>query len=323
MSVAAGVATALLVLAGPAFADPTPAATATDGPFTMKLTRPWHVGDTVTERIYARQSREVTGTLGGRVFRHVQTYRELVAVVRTHVVSASVRQRTAHLHVQILSLEGRTARDARRTPQSLGGVGLEVTWNPKLTVVRTDGKHLTESELPYVDLLCRDSASDERGAPDSGDDRGIDGETDDAIFGPSGPVRIGDTWTADTEKMAAFLSGRGALFVSMNDMATLFSLDARKMVNGVDCLILHGSVDSNHIAPRPGESLRMHDISGKLHGEFAYAVPVDTKKRVMRSGADLEMTLSGKIDLPQGGIADVLVQMTQQGEATTLPDSGH
>jgi len=242
------------------------------------------------------------------VLQDQQTHLEVSEVARTRILQVSPDGRTIRQRVQILSLEGRTSREAKWTPQPLKGVTLEITLSPKLALVRTDGKILAESLRQYLELIYTVS------------DPAIK-YTDDVIFGPSGPVRVGDTWTADTEKMISELNQKGELKLSPNDMVSLFSLDARKIVNGIDCLVVHGTLEANRIEQASGNTIPLRDFSGKIHATFHKVVPVDTAKTEIAEDSDgMEMEMSGKATSPQGGEVDVLMSESDEMDTTTLPN---
>jgi len=291
---------ALLVMARPAIAD-----SPTNGPFTVKLNRPSHVGDTDTLRIRVSQERVTRVTQAEKTLQDEQSFREVSGTFRARVLQVSSDGKVLHERVQILSLAGRTAPGAKGTPLPLTGVALDVTLAPKVAIVRADGKSLDASVLPYLELIFTPADSRIKKA-------------DDAIFGPGRPVRVGDTWPINTEKMAAQLSQKGDMQLLPKDMASQFLLSDHKMIGGIDCLVVHGTLDVNNLVLKTGSSPQQ-SFSGQMHVTFDTAVPVDAAKDVVASeGVTMEMTLSGKVPTPQGGEADLTMSEKDAKEQTRL-----
>jgi len=252
--------------------------------YTIKLDRPWHVGQTDHYQGHFKHVQKQVVTQNGSVVHDITDFREFVCEVRERVVQVSGKGRPTQTRVHFIAFRGRFSSQGELNPLPLQGATVLVTLLPKATFQRSDGRKLDKDDLAFLNQLYAGSSA---GSPTGNDD----------ALDPPGPVAVGETWKGDAAVTAGQMTqgSSSKTAVSPSDVASNFTLAEKRTVNGVDCLVVNGSIDMDHFVI-PG----LDGASGKAHTTLSKTVPVDPAKQEQAVVVDAEATIKGAIPTPDG-----------------------
>jgi hypothetical protein len=294
----AGMSLGLIV---PAAAHAEGADNAVAARFTVKLDRPQHAGeiDHYSEHLINSQNQVVTQN--GSVVHEAHDFHEAVCEIRERVLQVSEHGRPIQTRIHFLSFSGRFSPRGSLNPLPLTGATIVATLTPKVAFQRSDGKPIDEDDLAFLNLLFEGASKD-------------DSESNDAAFDPPGPVAVGETWKGDTavlaRQMAEGSSTLGA--VAPANVTSNVTLEAKKVVNGVDCLVVHAESEVDPVTPKG-----LEHASGKVHMVFRRTAPIDLAGSEQGMAIDVEATIRGEIASPDGRM-EVTINSTQHLDTAPL-----
>lgn len=294
---------ALLFLTGSAaLAAPDDATT-----YKLKLNHPTHEGDSSAYKSHCISSQNMTFSQSGKEMQSIHEFHELDCQIRERALKVSAQGKTVQTRAYLVAFRGRASESAPMAPLSLTGVTIEATLSPDLVLKRADGKPISEEEMTYLKLIFKRSDSDSD-------------NNDDTVFGPPGPVKVGDTWKANSKVMVDGLAKSSHITLSPDNLTSEFTLASAEKIGGDTYLHVSGHVDADPIsfpAPPPMQSA----LSGTMKMTFAKTIPADPSKSLLSDAISMEGTLRGKLDTPDAGPVDVAMTMKESETWTYLPDS--
>ncbi len=204
------------------------AASATPGLYKVQLSPPSKVGDRFRMEVSATLRQVFASRIDGKE-RRVDTTNRLDVVAVGEVLEVNARGQVLRSAYKIKRCVGTGAKGERELLAE--GTTLTVRRNGPKPRMDADSRALSKTDLRWLRLVFSTRTPS---------------YTDQEIFGASGPRRVGDAWTIDTDKAAELLKSSGAV-IDPADVSGTTTLVAARPCGKETCLTVTTALSGSQV----------------------------------------------------------------------------
>jgi len=258
----------------------TPSSQDSSSPISLTWARPERPGDGVEVRVKLGNNLAYTYTRGGVTLKKTSKVSKVAADLIMTYLPVDNRRDSARVRVVVKSLQGSGFPFKSPAIVRCQGATVIVGIGPSVTYKRTDGKPMTEADRVYLGTIFRPAAAH--------------AENEQEMVGVDHPVKLGDSWPMDKDKMAALVFKNDRIRIDPNGTKATVTFAKRGPMLGLDTATIAVNLRSEEIRV-PDIASNLSDPSGTLAMKVMLYLPVDPGKPALGRISNTTINYTGII----------------------------